>query len=228
MKPLKLGIIAILLIICIMPLTYAATDTSIRYNVMPGDGSYNQKILIWVRCDPLTAPAPGYIYIFWDGVPVIPRTVTPKVTGGYSYGWDLTITPPAAYSYKGDHMIMIWIEYSDGTTKTRTWEYTVTDGVPPLEWWQNLPPEYLNQIRGPKGDKGDTGAKGEVGPQGNQGLRGAQGVEGPRGPIGIVGPIGESGVVDYGLLGAMVVGLNLGVEAVKFIVRLRNVKEVKR
>jgi len=193
MKTMKLVILALLIAAILTPTTQAAVDETVKYSIMPGSGSSTQKILVWVRCDPLTAPGPGYIYLFWDGMLQGTRTATPKVGTAYSYGWDITITPPANYNYKGNHNILIWIEYPDGTVKTRTWQYTITDGLPPVEWWRNLPQELLDQLRGPEGDKGDRGDAGPQGPAGPAGVRGAQGNPGAVGAQGPRGPQGETG-----------------------------------
>jgi len=221
MKPLKLIMLAIIITIYLTPTTSATVDDAVKYSIMPGSGTSTQKILVWVRCDPLIEVGGGYLYIFWDDILII-KQVTPTVTGGHYYGWDTTITPPTTNNYKGKHTILLWIEYPDGTVKTRTWQYTVTDGLPPVEWWKTLPKEFLDQIRGAKGDKGDTGAQGPAGspgPRGAQGNLGSVGETGATGPQGVQGVQGVPGEPDYGLIVGIVAALNLGIEAVKYGVR---------
>lgn len=46
---------------------------------------------------------------------------------------------------------------------------------------------------GPKGDKGDAGEKGPIGPEGPQGPTGPQGIQGPKGDQGDIGPQGATG-----------------------------------
>lgn len=71
--------------------------------------------------------------------------------------------------------------------------------------FDELTPEQIAMLKGPKGDPGEQGPQGpqgiqgvkgdqgDVGPQGPAGPKGATGEQGPRGPQGIQGPKGEKG-----------------------------------
>lgn len=219
----------ILALLMVTPLAHAEADP-VTYRVMPGSGSVSEEILVWVRCDPLIQAQPGALYLFWDEL-LLQKTATPKAgTVGYFYGWDARIKPPAARSLRGKHTITLWVEWPDGTTDAKYWQYTITDGLPPASWWETLPAEFLAAITGPQGPRGDAGPLGSEGPPGRPGQQGPQGPAGPVGPMGVpgpqgpAGPQGEPGSVDYALVAAMVVAVNLGVEAAKYAVRHREVK----
>ena len=178
-----------------------ALDTS--YAVMPGEGSSTQPILIWVRVDPLIDTQKMYLYVFWDNIPLKVRMpdITIGKTVNHEHRWDITVTPPASQNYLGKHHIKIWIETASGDKKELDWQYKITSGLPPVEWWEKLPQALLDEIRGPpglqgdtglrglEGDQGATGRDGAVGPIGTQGLQGLHGVNGT---LGEQGPIGES------------------------------------
>ena len=65
--------------------------------------------------------------------------------------------------------------------------------------FDELTPEQLDMLKGPKGDQGPIGPqgpKGEQGPAGErgpEGPQGEQGIQGPEGPQGPIGPAGEQG-----------------------------------
>ena len=188
-------ILLVVLTLLLLPCIPVGAAIEVSYAVMPKEGSSTQEILIWVRVDPLTSSEPMYLYIFWEGVPLVKHKAAPynTVAKTYSYTWDEYIKPPTGYNYKDDYRIEIWVETADGDIKKLTYQYTVTDGLPPTAWWKNLPPALLAELRGPagppgpQGPAGPAGAAGARGPQGEQGQRGAQG---PPGPSGAAGPQG--------------------------------------
>lgn len=77
--------------------------------------------------------------------------------------------------------------------------------------FDDLTPEQIEMLKGPKGDTGPQGAKGdkgdpgiqgpqgepgetgEIGPQGPKGDKGEQGIQGPKGDPGEIGPQGPKG-----------------------------------
>ena len=62
--------------------------------------------------------------------------------------------------------------------------------------FDELTPEQIDMLKGPKGDTGEQGPKGETGAQGIQGPQGEKGdtgATGPQGPQGIQGPKGDTG-----------------------------------
>ena len=194
-------LIILVLFFSSIPLAQAA----LSYDVMPSRGLSTQQILLVVREDPIRNDYQQYIYVFWDGVPIITRQAAIDLKNGdYEYRWDITFKPPVTANTYGDHMITIWIETQYGLRKTLRYQYTITDGLPTtVKAWEDYlkqHPEILAQLVGPKGPpgpqgvKGDIGEKGERGAQGNQGI---QGVKGDRGEVGPIGPQGESSPISY-------------------------------
>jgi len=180
---------ALTLLLPLLPLPVVrAIDAT--YSVMPGKGGSAQEILIMVRGVPLVSADPMWLHVFFDDVPLIKRQADLAVTGGREHRWDVTIKPPAGYNYLGKHDIDIWIEGQDGSFKKLYWQYTVTSGLPPASWWNNLPPELIAEITGPQGP---PGPQGPAGPAGAAGARGLQGEQGQRGAQGLPGPVGLQG-----------------------------------
>ena len=189
---LSLAFMAFFVVVFTMVPSAQALDAS--YAVMPGSGSSTQPILIWVRVDPLINTEPMYLYVFWNDIPLITRQadITLK-SGSHEHRWDVSIIPPVSQSYLGKHQIEIWIETASGDKKTLNWQYKITSGLPPVEWWENLPQSLLDEIRGSEGTQGeqgiqglegDPGIAGPVGPQGQPGIPGLRGLNGTQGPIG--------------------------------------------
>ena len=61
--------------------------------------------------------------------------------------------------------------------------------------FDQLTPEQIAMLKGPKGDPGEQGIQGPQGPQGIQGPKGDQGDVGPQGPAGPKGATGEQGPI---------------------------------
>ena len=59
---------------------------------------------------------------------------------------------------------------------------------------ENLTPEQIALLKGPKGDKGDKGEKGDKGDKGDKGEQGLQGEKGEKGEKGDKGDAGEMGL----------------------------------
>jgi len=228
MTLMRRGAVALLTAVLLLPLVPVGAAIDVTYAVMPGKGSSTQDITLVVRGVPLVSEDSAWLWVFWDDMALVKRMPDIAAAGGKrEHRWDVTFKPPTAYSYRGKHDLDIWVEGADGSFKKLYWQYAITSGLPPAEWWENLPPELLAEIRGPqgpvgpKGDDGDTGATGLQGPDGPAGPRGPGGPIGPPGPQG---PQGEPVSVDYALVTTMVVALNLGVEAVKYGVKRREKK----
>ena len=172
----------------------SALDTS--YDVMPHKGKFDTPILIWIRCDPLYVADTSFIYVFWDNVPIVDqqRIVSPVSGSLFKWGWDITIIPPEGYNYKGDHRIKIWIEQPGGEKKELNYQYTILDGLPEPEWFDTLPVELINDLRGPAGTQGIPGEKGDKGDLGEQGPQGEAGAKGDAGATGNEGGQGDPGV----------------------------------
>ncbi len=167
----------------------------VNYNIMPGSGSSTQPILIWVRANPLIDTQQMTVRVFWDGNPIgDPRPdIRIGKTATYKHAWDITVIPPVDYNYLGKHKIQVWIETGTGELEIRTWQYTIDDGMPPVDWWDKLPQELINEIRGPAGQKGNTGAQGQRGERGATGTKGKNGATGDQGIIGDTGAQGITG-----------------------------------
>lgn len=67
-------------------------------------------------------------------------------------------------------------------------------GPPGAMAFEELTPEQIELLRGPKGPKGDTGATGPQGPKGDTGAQGPKGDTGETGPQGPQGEQGERGI----------------------------------
>lgn len=162
--------------------------------VYPQSGVYTGEILLMVRGQPVYTAKVLYLYVMFDGYPVIQRQASPTETGTSFYKpiWDVKFKPPAvaAYQTKGSHTVTIRVENPDGLYIEKTIAYTITDGSP-ATYTQGPPgPAGPTGPAGPQGPKGDTGAQGS---KGIQGLQGDQGVAGATGPKGVQGPAGPKG-----------------------------------
>lgn len=196
------------IMLMIVPSVSGAVDAN--YDIMPSKGIAAQPILILIRGDPTTSAEPLYLYIYWDGIPMVSREISPKLASGeYQRIWDKTITIPKEYNSYGKHMLQIWVENLDGEMDKMNYQYTVTDGVPSVEKWDDFiddNPDLLRYLIGPEGAKGDTGPQGTPGIDGVDavGLPGDTGATGPPGPPGIQGipgPPGEKGNAGLTYLG---------------------------
>ncbi len=181
-----------------IPSALSVLDTS--YAVMPLSGSSTQPILLWIRVDPLIDTQKMVAYVFWDNIPI--GTPYPDITIGrtasHKHAWDIIILPPVGHNYMGRHAIKIWIESESGDKIELNWRYEITSGLPPLDWWETLPPSLIDEIRGfdgATGSQGEQGIQGIQGFQGEQGIVGAVGSQGEQGIIGVAGSQGKQGIV---------------------------------
>lgn len=166
----------------------------------PSSGVYSGDILLLVRGQPVYTAKPLYLYVIYDGFPVISRQASPAESGTVYYKpiWDVKFKAPnlPVYQSKGAHSVTVRIENQDGRYEEKTLTYTITDGSPAT--YTQGPPGPAGPIgpiglRGEKGDKGDTGASGAQGPQGAPGKDGAAGPQGPAGEKGQRGEKGDTG-----------------------------------
>ena len=198
----KLFLTVLMFSLILIPSVSGAVDAT--YSIMPSKGISTQPILILIRGEPTTSPEPLYLYIYWDGVPLVSREISPKLakTETYQRIWDKSITIPALYNSYGKHSLQIWVENLNGEMDKMNYQYTVTDGVPDVEKWDafiKANPDLLPYLIGPDGAKGDIGLqgkpgddglngdKGDLGDVGDQGPPGIQGIPGPEGPKGSAG-----------------------------------------
>lgn len=68
--------------------------------------------------------------------------------------------------------------------------------------WNQVGPQGIPGVAGPKGDRGDPGAQGPAGGPGPQGDPGPKGDTGSPGPQGAPGPAGAAGISGYELVSA--------------------------
>jgi len=191
-----------ILMVTIAPTPISAVDYNddilAVYDPYPEKGSSDASMLIMVRIVPMDSNMNVWVYVFWDGKPVVTRqsaTYYKDRTLKYERRWDLTIKAPqeSPYNSEGTHDIDVIVEWADGRRVERSVDYRITDIVPPLSWFDQLDPAVRAALIGPVGPEGPPGPKGSAGPQGAPGPQGEQGVQGPAGPEGPPGPRGESG-----------------------------------
>jgi len=176
-----------LLFTSICAVSAKSSISSINIDVFPTSGDITTNITIQVRGDPYTR---DYITsqrdypvltIYYDDIVIANRikcVTRPKVIS-YSYyeaSWDYSFKLPNEYPYSelGDHVITAKVEATDGSTATNTATFTIVNYIPPPEWWEDLPPEFIDSITGPMGPPG------EIGPVGSQGVQGEDGESYPQ------------------------------------------------
>ena len=199
-KHARAALFAIVLVSLFIP-SVNGTDFQLNVEHMPYEGNTDTPIVIFVTTTPMGGSKPWYLYLFWDDVPIKDGAADVKISAGsYEHRWRFSFYPPKDRATKGSHYVQIWVYDHEGTIGKKTFFYNIKSVVPRLEWWEDLPPEFVDKLRGQDGvdgEKGDLGEKGDsvvgpVGPQGPQGEQGARGIQGPEG-IGVDGPPGQIG-----------------------------------
>lgn len=228
----KIFLISIMLIFLFaVPRVGAVSVTAWTFSLYPTSGTTTGSILVLIRCTPNAGANPVYLYIFYDDVCLIQRQTATASGGGYSYQWDVKVTPPqtAIYTAYGFHTVTVRLEESDGSASSKSMSYKIVDGVPQGEWWKSLPSGLKAYFQGAQGavgpvgsvgPAGDTGATGPQGPQGNTGAKGDAGNTGPQGQQGTKGDTGTTGaagadadpIISYGALIIAVIALILALE----------------
>lgn len=196
----------ILLFALLLPCVSAADyPFDVIYDIFPHGGDSDEDILIYIRVVHPNPNEPLVAYVFWDSRPIVQRQGDVVVNKIHQHRWDITFLPPKDLCSKGVHDIRIWVEdSSNNIVKWPYYAYTIKDTVPQLEWWGDLPQEFIDMITGPQGETGETGPQGPQGPQGisgTQGETGLTGSEGPRGDPGPQGPVGQALVGPAGTQG---------------------------
>lgn len=167
------------------------------YRVLPPSGASDEEILIMIRVTHPNTNEPLVAYITWDYRTIVYRQEDVVIDKIHQNRWDITFYPPKEHCSIGVHKIRISIEDSSGNiVEWPIWEYTITDIIPRLEWFEDLSPEAIAKITGPigpQGEKGPEGPIGPIGPQGEEGPPGVQGEIGTIGPQGLLGPVGDLG-----------------------------------
>jgi hypothetical protein len=227
----SLFILIAFLFLLAVPRVGAVSVTAWTLNLYPSSGTTTGNILVLIRCLPNAGANPIYLYVFYDDVCLVQRQTATASGGGYSYLWDVKVTPPqtAIYTAYGFHTVTVRLEESDGTATSKSLGYKIVDGTPQGEWWKNLPTGYYAYLRGAQGTvgpAGPAGTTGATGPQGTQGTTGAKGDTGNTGPQGQQGTKGDTGatgatgvagadaspLISYGALIVAVAALALALE----------------
>ncbi len=173
----------------------SSTEYQLNVEHMPYEGNTDTAIVVFATTTPLSGSSPWYLYLFWDGVPVKDGMADVKIAAGsYEHRWRFSFYPPKDRAQKGSHYVQIWVYDHEGTIGKKTFYYNIKSVVPRLDWWEDLPPEFVDSLRG---EDGVDGAKGDPGIQGDS----ITGPAGPQGPIGERGPMGPQGLEGIGIEG---------------------------
>jgi len=170
---------------------------TVSYQVLPPSGKSDEEILVLIRVNHPNDNEPLWAYVTWDHRTIVQRQGDVVFSKIHQNWWDIAFTPPQDLCAKGKHHIRIRIEDSDGNIVSwPVWEYTITNTVPQVGWFDNLSEEAIAKITGPPGGQGETGPQGETGETGPIGPQGEEGPPGAQGPIGggEQGPVGSIGL----------------------------------
>lgn len=169
----------------------------VNYDVLPPSGASDEEILVLIRVTHPNTNEPLWAYVTWDYRTIVKRQEDVTINKIHQNRWDITFYPPKELCALGKHTIRIRIEDSSGNiVKWPIWEYTITDIIPRIEWFEDLSPEAIAKITGPIGPQGEIGPEGPIGPIGPQGEIGPPGIQGEIGtigPQGLPGPVGNLG-----------------------------------
>lgn len=177
-----------------------STEYSLNVEHMPYEGNSDTPIVIFVTTSPMAGTKPWFLYLFWDDVPVKDGMADVKIAAGsFEHRWRFSFYPPKDRAAKGSHYVQIWVYDHEGTIGKKTFFYNIKSVVPRLEWWEDLPSEFVDSIRGEDGLDGVKGDRGEKGDS----IIGAVGPQGPRGERGLTGPQGPEGTGSEGSPGSM-------------------------
>ncbi len=196
-------------------LVQGSTVTSATVEIHPAQGDITTDIFLHVRGEPYngtTYTTYGdfpVLYVYYDDKLIVERMEpfkVPYTSAGwtnYLLSYDVTIRVPNEFPYSelGRHRITAVIEARDGTFASAFATFDVVNYVPPPDWWEKLPQDFIDEItgaQGEKGDKGDKGDTGEIGERGETGLKGEKGEtgeqgQGEQGIQGLKGDKGEQG-----------------------------------
>lgn len=179
------------------PVSAVTYPFTVSYEVLPPSGASDEEILVLIRVSHPNTNEPLWAYLTWDYRTIVQRRGDVVFNKVHQNWWDIAFTPPQDLCSKGKHYIRIRIEDSSGNTVNwPVWEYTITNIVPQVEWFDELSEETIAKITGPPGPPGEIGPQGEVGETGLMGPQGEIGPQGDRGPLGEgeQGPPGSIGL----------------------------------
>ena len=193
------------LLVTVIPAVFATTVTSASIEIYPNKGDITTNISVHVRGEPYVG---GFVtvqgdvpvlYLYYDDKLIVERlkcVIIPPAYGdfsSYNCVFDVTFKVPNEFPYSelGVHNITVVIEASDGTFAKANTTFEIVNYIPPPEWWEDLPQDFIDKITGPQGPQGIQGEQGVQGPKGDKGDTGPQGVKGEKGLQG------EKGEVDW-------------------------------
>jgi hypothetical protein len=194
-KKYALMTLAFLLFTLIIPAVQGSTISSVTVEIYPNKGDITTDIVVSVRGNPyaggfLTSAGDReypVLYVYYDDQ-VLESRVAPKTSGrgygdfsDYAASWDVSVKVPNQYPYSelGQHIIRVRVDASDGSSATATANFNVVNYITPLQWWENLPQDFIQSITGARGPIGSTGATGPKGTTGTQGPKGEPGQDFP-------------------------------------------------
>jgi len=205
-------VLGILLVSCLFPLipVGALEEPPFELNIeyYPKKGTTKTPITVFINTIPLRSYGEWYLYVFWEEVTLVSgrKDITvDETTDWHEHRWVLTLTVPEEKADDKNHMVRIWVMDASGAIVKESFYFKLTEIIPKLEWFDDLPAEFIADIMGPpgqlgpqgprgeRGQKGEKGDKGDIGTSGATGATGSQGETGDRGPQGIQGPSGEAG-----------------------------------
>jgi hypothetical protein len=197
---LKYSFLFIIISFALLIPSVRSTEYSLNVEHMPYEGNSDTPIVIFVTTSPMAGNKPWFLYLFWDDVPIKDGLADVKIAAGsYEHRWRFSFYPPKDRATKGSHFVQIWVYDHEGTIGKKTFFYNIKSIVPRLEWWEDLPSEFVDSIRGEDGLDGVKGDRGEKGDS----IIGPVGPQGPRGEEGLTGPQGSEGTGSEGSPGAM-------------------------
>lgn len=168
-----------------------STDFTLNVEHMPYEGDSNTPIVMFITTTPFTGDKPWYLYVFWDSIPIKDNIADVNMSDGtFEHRWRFSFLPPKTRSNKGSHSVQVWVYDHQGTIGKSAFYYNIKGVVPQLEWWEDLPADFVSSLIGPQGA---TGPQGTTGPSGSQGTPGPTGTKGDIGPPGATGEIGQQG-----------------------------------
>jgi len=187
----KQAVCLLLVLLMFFPEVMCSQVTSMTLEVFPTKGDITTEISVIVRSYPYYTYNQFFLYILWDDVLVIQRLADinhPGYSNPHEHSWETTFYIPNEYPYTelGLHNVTAIIA-AEGEMYRQSTIFNITNYIPPPDWWEDLPQEFLDKITGPQGPQGAPG------PQGSQGVQGKQGPQGPMGPTGPKGDKGDKG-----------------------------------
>jgi hypothetical protein len=167
-------IVSIIVLMSLVGLVKGSTVTSATVDVHPVEGDITTDIFVHVRGEPYNGTTYTVyadfpvLYVYYDDKLMVDKMQpfkVPYTAGGwtnYLLSYDVTIKVPDEYPYSelGPHKITAVIEARDGTYATAFATFEIVHYIPPPDWWENLPQEFIDEITGKQGEQG---IEGEVG-----------------------------------------------------------------